>query len=299
MTKNQIDQYNMLLTTENHLDDNPTLWAGNAPITATKTLFTNKLDVLAGQIALQLVNPTGITDEKNNVKTDLINKAFVIAAACCSYAAATSKPELFSKCNLTKSDFIHYKEAELIGVCTNIFTDANANVAALAPYGVTAAILTSFQTNITAFSGVTRNPVTAIAKRTTATAEIARLLPEIIQLVETRLDKDMVALSLTQPAFYDTYSNVRYLNLSPTTTMSLTTTVLEKDTNVPIANVNIEIVGEGITRVSSDRGYNTVLNLVSGPHTISATHPNYVTQNVPFTIVSGETTELVIILERV
>jgi len=298
MTKPQIDQYNMLLTVENLLDDNVSIWNANLPISTTKTLFSSKLDALANQVALQLVNPTGITEEKNNVKIDLINKAFVIASACCSFASATNKPELYSKCNLTRTNLEKFKEAELIGVCTNIQTDALAHVALLAPYGVTAVIINSLQSSITAFSAITRNPVTAIAKRATATTEIAKMLPEIIKLVETRLDKDLVALSLSQPVFYETYNNVRYINSSPTTTMSLTTTVLEKDTNIPIPNVNLEIVGEGINRISSERGYNTVLNLVSGPHTISANHPNYVSQSVPFTIVSGETTELVIVLEK-
>jgi hypothetical protein len=109
----------------------------------------------------------------------------------------------------------------------------------------------------------------------------------------------MVGLVATQPQFAEIYTAVRALNSSPTNPLSVTITTLNAVTNEPIANANLEIVGEGITRISSQRGYNTIQNLIAGPHQIKVTHPNYTTQTVPFSIVSGETTELVVLLEPV
>lgn len=71
MIKPQIDQYDMLLSVENHFDDQPTAWSGNAPIAASKTLLSAKIDEIAVQVALQLVNPTGITAEKNQIRNSL------------------------------------------------------------------------------------------------------------------------------------------------------------------------------------------------------------------------------------
>jgi hypothetical protein len=106
-------------------------------------------------------------------------------------------------------------------------------------------------------------------------------------------------MTATQPNFVSVYENVRLINSSPTTSLSLTITVLDEATNTPIPNVDLEIVGENITRKSSARGYNTVLNLTAGNHSIKATHPNYVTKTESFTIVAGETTELVVLLHTV
>jgi hypothetical protein len=47
----------------------------------------------------------------------------------------------------------------------------------------------------------------------------------------------------------------------------------------------------------SERGYNTVINLVSGSHKITVMHPKYETQSQEFTVVAGETTELVILMK--
>lgn len=300
MLKTQIDQYDMLLTVENHFDDNPTAWSANAPLTAAKTLFSAKIDDIALEVAIQLVNPTGATVDKANLRTDLESKGFTISAAVSGYASATvGKNDLYNRVYLSKNDFYKFREAELLGVITNLHREATTELANLATYGVTAPSLTALLAANNAFGAIMKNPGEAIAKRKSATDRIAVLLPEAITLAETRLDNLIVAINSTQPQFSSIYTTVRALNNSATNPLSLTVTTLEAVTNQPIANANLEIVGEGISRVSSERGYNTVQNLVSGPHQLAISHPNFVAQTVPFTIVSGETTELVVVMERI
>jgi hypothetical protein len=300
MQKTQIDQYDMLLTVENHFEDNPTLWSANVPLTAAKTQFSAKIDEIAVEVATQLLNPVGITIDKANLRNDLQNKGFAVSAAISGYAAAVpGKNDLYDRVHFTKTDFDRFREAELLGVITNMHREATTEIVNLAPYGVTAATLTALLAANNAFGAIMKNPNTAIAKRKAATDRIAVLLPEAIRLAETRLDNLVTGLSVAQPQFAAIYSNVRALNSTQTNPLSLTITTLRAVTNEPIANANIEIVSEGITRISSDRGYNTVQNLVAGPHQIKVTHPNFVTQTVSFTVVSGETTELIVVLEGV
>ena len=297
MIKTQIDQYDMLLAVENHFDDHLTLWNTNAPITATKTLISSKIDALAEQVALQLLNPTGVTIDKNNARINLENQVFTLSSALSGYANISNKMELYQKVRYTKSDLVHFRDAELLGVATNLHRDATTELGNLAAYGVNASVLANFLTAINTFGTVMKNPTEAIAKRKSATEKIAIMLPEIIELLTNRMDHLVVMLQATQSAFVSTYNNVRALNSTAVNPLSLTITCLNKATNEPIPNVQLEIVGEGINRISSERGYNTIQNLVSGSHQISATHPNFKTQTLTFSIVSGETTELVIELE--
>jgi hypothetical protein len=299
MLKTQIDQYDMLLSVENHLNVNAALIATNAPLVATKTLISSKIGNLATQIALQLVNPSGITEQKKTVRDSLESQVFVIGAACCSYASANNYNDLYKKCHYTKSDLVKFRDAEIVGIATNLYIDATANATALVPFGVTPAVLTGLQTSTTAFSNIMKTPTEAIAKRAAATEKIANLLPEILEIVSKRLDNDVVSMTASQPNFVDVYENVRLINSSPTTTLSLTITVLDEVTNTSIPNVDLEIIGQAITRRTSARGYNTVLNLVAGNHTIKAIHPNYTTKTQDFTVVSGETTELIVLLHMV
>jgi hypothetical protein len=299
MQKRQIDNYDMFLAVENHFDDNPLLWNTNVPITTTKTLFSSKIDGLATQVALQLVNPTGITADKDKARTALEDQAFSLSSAVCGYASVTGKGDLYKRCHYTKSDLLRFRDAELLGVCTNLAADCNAELANLAPYGVTAAILTTFNTALTAFGAIMKNPVSAIAKRKGATEKIEDFIVEIADILNTRMDNLIVGLTATQPAFVETYNNLRTINATGSNQLSLTITTLNAVSNDPIPNVNLELVGEGITRVSSERGYNTITNLVAGSHQIKAMHPNYKPKTETFTVVTGETTELVLLLETV
>jgi len=300
MLKTQIDQYDMLLSVEGHFDENSTLWTDNEPITAAKTMLSGKIDGIAREVAIQLVNPTGITVDKAYLRSVVENKGFILSAAVSAYAASTpGKTDLYNKVHYTKTDFSRFREAELIGVITNLHRDATSELTNLAPFGVTNATLSSLMAANDAFGAIMKNPTQAIAKRKSATNRIGVLLPEAIEMLETQMDNLIVAFSAIQPQFSDIYWNVRAIHNSGSGHLSLTITTLDARNNDPIANADLVIVGEGITRVSSERGYNTVKNLPEGNHQLTVSHPNFATQTISFTTVSGETTELVITMENV
>lgn len=194
---------------------------------------------------------------------------------------------------------LRFRDTELVGICTNLNNDATERSTALTDYGITNAVLNNYALAIETFANLLRNPREAIAKRKRATLQIAKMLPEIMMLVKNRLDNNMVPLALSNPEFAATYKNLRALNSTSRTTLSLTIITLEKETNKPIAKAELEITGTKISRVSSERGYNKVMHLAAGQHTISASHPDYLPSTVPSTVVKGETTELVVVMERV
>lgn len=298
MKKLQIDQYDMILSVENHFNDNIALWSANRPLADTKQLFSGKVTVLSNHVALQLMNPKGITIDKANTRAVLENQAFMLSSKLCGYAAISGNTELYKRAYLTKTQLTTFREAELVGVITNLHQDATVEIDNLEPYGVTLDTLNLISRANTAFGSLMKKPTAAIAKRKAATAKIAMLLPEIIEILETRFDNLIVSLEEEEPQFTEIYTNVRALNSTGIHPLSLTVLVLDAGTKLPIPNVNIEILGEGISRLSTDRGYNRVQNLVAGRHSLTAKHPNFVTQTVNFTIVNSETTELVVLLEK-
>lgn len=299
MEKRQIDQYDMLLSVENHFDDHAALWSTNIPISAAKTEFSGKLDTLATQVALQLQNPTGVTVEKNTARKNLEDFAFRISAAVRGYASQANLQDLYRRVDIARSDLQRFRDAELVGVVSNLVEAAQGVVAQLENFGVTADDLEELGDANTAFGTLMKNPAAAIAKRKAATDKIAILLPPLMDFLTQRMDNLIVAISSAQPEFVDIYNNVRAVNDTATNPLSLTITTLEANTTVPVVHAQLEIVGEGITRVSGERGYNRVQNLVAGNHTLQVEHPNFVSQSIPFTTVTGETTELVVQMVRV
>jgi hypothetical protein len=298
MIKIQIDQYDMVLTTEKHLEKNAGLFASNASLVASKDLLRSKITELKAQIALQLINPKGIAIEKRASRKALEAQAFVLGSACCGYASANAYADLYRRCRYTKSDLLHFRDAELVGICINLKEDVTGHFAALAPYNVNAVMLADFQTAIAKFSEMIPNPLEAVAKKKAATLQIDLLLREILNVLKVRLDNDIVSMGLSHPEFVATYFNARALNKTRTTKRSLVVKTLDATNNMPIPDVDLEIIGKGIRRKSGENGHNRIQNLVSGSHHLRVSHPDYNLQKLNFTIVSGETTELSVLMHK-
>lgn len=298
MTKQQIDQYDMLLAVENHFEDNTKVWNSNIPVSNAKALLSQKLDALAQEVAQQLINPSGITQAKAEVRSQLEKQCYTLAAALRGYASVQEKDDLYKRADISSTDFLRYREAELIGVVVNLIADGRDVLAELEDYGVSRNSLDDLETLNLNFGNLMKDPDAAIAKRKKATDKIAELLPEALEILATRLDNLIVSLQDSQQEFVNIYNNLRQIQDTAVNPLAFTITTLEAETNVPVAGVELEIVGENIHRISSERGYNTVQNIPAGPHNISASHPNYIPVTLPFSIVSGETTELLVSLTR-
>jgi hypothetical protein len=297
MLKTQIDSYDMVLSVENHFDDDPTLWRDNQPVTETIGALSNKVNLLSEQIAIQIANPTGITQAKEILRKELEESAVVIGAGTNAYAYITNNPELKERTHMAKSVLARYRDAELTNVCINLLTDCREHRADLEPYGVTDELLDKFEQKLNSFQAIMKNPTDAIGKRKAATEKIPGMLTDISDLLKNRMDNLMTAFESFAPEFVAIYFNVRKINSTGSRHLSLTISTIDAATQKPIANAKLEVVGKDIKRVSSKRGYNKVANLSEGVYQLNVSNPLYRPVTVPFTVVSGETTQLVVQLE--
>lgn len=297
MLKTQIDIYDMFLSVENKFDNNPDTWRGNEPVTETVSLFNQELDNLAVQVALQLESHTGVTEDKDGVRALLEEQMFTIAAATNAYAVTNNKGNLARHTHYPKTTIAHFRDAELQSASTNLANECRAEKELLIPYGITEVVLNRFERTIADFALIMKNPKDAIATKKRATDEIALIIPKISELLKTRLDNLMHAFRDTHPEFVDVYFNLRTIKPTGSRPLSLVITTLDQRTKEPVAKAKLEIVGVDIKRVSSKRGYNKVAHLSEGRHEITVSQPNYTTKTVEFTVVSGETTELIVYLD--
>lgn len=299
MDKQQNDQYAMLLSVENHMNDNTGAYSPTHPaIVASKSLLSTKITQLQSEVNKQMLATSGVTEEKNAARLALEDKAFFISGVASGYASANNLMPLYERVRFNRSDFSIMNDQEILGACTTLYTQVNPVAALLGP-SVTAAVLTAFNTQITSFAQVMKNPREAVSARALATANIKKMLPDIINnVLERRLDNDVIALSISNPDFVGIYNNVRAIDSSPTTSLSLTITCLNQDGS-PLANVDINIDGGAVTRISSARGYNTVLNLAEGSHSLTASKPGYADVTLSFVTVAEETLELLVTMHTI
>ena len=137
----------------------------SATITATLPNFATYFATFTGNITLiqsarqtQEADKTGVTVNKNLLRADLVTKAADISRRVAAYATVVNNQKLLAEVNYPESELNHSPDTILHDRCKLIWDRGNTNVAALATYGVTAAMLTALQTAITAFDAAIPQP---------------------------------------------------------------------------------------------------------------------------------------------
>jgi hypothetical protein len=296
MLKTQIDIYDMALSVENHFDDSPDLWTVHTPVIETIELLSDKIGTLREQVGIQLINNTGITQYKKNLRNSLEQRAVIIGAGGSSYASVLTNQELYKRFNMVKSTLLRYRDAELQSVCTNLLSASVEYQEEIKPYGITPDLIAAFQENLASFISIMTQPKDAIAKKKAATDKIPGLLKDLTALLKTRMDNLMIAFKAGAPEFVNVYFNLRRISPTGGRPLNLTVSTIDAVTKEPIANAVLEIIGTDIKRVSSKRGYNKVALLKQGVYEIAVSQGRYKPTIVSFTVVSGETTELQVLL---
>lgn len=205
MLDKQENKMSMYRVVEKLLDDNNIIWNGTPAFVTTKTAFSSKLTAISTASQQQQAIITGISTDKNILKTSLVDIATPVAAAVIAYASQTNNNELLNAVNYTHTQLIKTRDDMLGDRCQIIHTKANDNLVALAAYGITAAVLTTLQNAITTYTTKVPAPGTAKQSKKTATINLRNLFKETDVILKFQLDKLMLVYKTTNSDFYNNY----------------------------------------------------------------------------------------------
>ena len=159
----------------------------------------------------------GITIDKAEAKKTLCQLAADVAAPIIAYAAANSNNQLLKEVSFTYSDLFKTKDDQLAPRCKNIHDAAQANLAALGTYGISAATVTILQNTINNYQAKVPDPRNAAAQKVTIRANLKNLIKEADTVLKLQMDKTIVGLKKTHPDFVSTYKSNRVI-LDPSKT---------------------------------------------------------------------------------
>lgn len=294
MIKQQNSNYDMFLSVQSHFEDHETAWNTNIPIVNAKEKFDVFINQVQEALQLQLTNNSGITLEKKAIRERLEMQTHLLASGATAYAMLTKDTELLLQTKYTRSDLRNFRAAELQSVATNMATNVEPKISALAPYGITPETLATLRVTVALFAANISKPKESIKLKKEATAAIALLIKDASLLLKTQLDLLVIGLEATEPQFVSIYKLLRRLRKPSRTTLSLTTLIVDASTLLPIAGASLEVLEDKIKRVSSSNGINTIKNISEGPHELKVSHKDYKEVVEKFTTVKGETTKLII-----
>jgi len=295
MNKRQNSQYKMLETVETHFNSNAPIWSSNPLISDAKATLSDSILQIMAAVTLQRNDSVGATSDKTTLRKDLEEKAFFISTAICAYISLNSgQKELYKTVYIPKSTLSRAREADLLLYIEDLQVVAEQELENLGPYGISAITITELMGARSAFYDMLRTPAAVTASRKEATEALSVLLHQTITLLDDTMDRLVEVLRRSEPKFVDVYFNERRIHKVGTRSVSLEITTVNGVGKTPLAKAQIEVMGTGIKRRSSEKGQNRVQNLKEGNYTLAVSHPDFISQTIPFTILSSETTLLVV-----
>jgi hypothetical protein len=282
MTNNQENRLSSYRASEKVMDDNNAIWNGIPAIVTTKTAFSAKIVAIQAASQQQDSVITGISTDKQFLKTALVDITTPVASGVIAFASQTNNNELLEQVNFTRNDLLRTRD-DLIGQrCQNIRDRANDNLVALAAYGITAPVLAVLQTAINNYVTKVPAPRSAQANKKATTTNVKNLFKETDKILKLQLDKLLVQFKATNLNFFNAYTNAREIIDLGSTTAKVRGTVEDKE-GVDLAGVTFvirksatgELVGQTNTKPNGSFG---ISNLLPGDYDFTWSFPTYQTK---------------------
>ena len=312
MTGLQEDFLNMIYSVKTVVDKFVSTWTTNTVFAASYTLFTSKITPIEQNRDAQLANSKGVTTDKNVKRDALAEKALFIVNRIRSYANVAANNELLESVHFTQSGFDKSRDTDIVAIADMIIAKANANVTALATYGVTAVLITDLQTALTAYSSYIAKPRNVTTQTKNATENLTVLFKEANDILSKRLDLDIEVFKTTKPDFYSQYHTARVTIDTSGSPTSVIGEITQKSTGEPLKNVTITFTPSAnglmkaaiatslteLVKKTAEKGKFRIANLAEGSYAVHLHKIGFKDQDVTINVVNGETTDLNLVLEK-
>ncbi len=199
----------MQLAVQACMDQNTEKW-NNVPVIAQ---IKNQLDEIIQRIETQsnktAVDSKATTQNKNQIRGILTQKALILAGTLSSYGAITDNLQLAEETKLSKSEIDSLKEAEIEAIINNLIQQATDKLDQLADFGISAEQITDLSTSLDDFTAMIGKPRVIRNQKFAAMQQIDELIDEARKLLKTKLDRIMIRYRYADPEFYDSYQRSR------------------------------------------------------------------------------------------
>jgi len=205
MTQDQDDIITMFETTVAFLDANFDTWKNTPAFVDAHGRAKAGTAGIRSRTGKQQVPIEGVTGDKAQMRDDLEEKVLVTADAIGAFAAKTDNNDLAAQVEVTKSSLDRLPDSDLVQTAQRVIDAATANLAALAPYGVTSAELDALGAAAELFANKKESPREAIVSRKVETLSLPGAISSVRSIFRNEIDKLMTAFKKPEPDFYNGY----------------------------------------------------------------------------------------------
>lgn len=240
MKNEELSEMTMVMALSDYLAQNTSITNLVAPFSQYATTLRNALLQWQTLAEIQVADTKGIAQTKTMLRNSLAMASFEVGRKVCSYALSINNLKLFNECNISDTKLKRANDNMLKEYSQLIYDRANANLAALAPFGITAAIMTNLQNAINNYVASIPKPRIGISERKQATLQI-KALHLTIKDVLKKLDLLVDGMKYSQANFYNGYITCRKKINSSSRSIALKAKITDAETGEPIKAAKVLI----------------------------------------------------------
>ena len=260
-------------------------------IIAVKEAFTRIAalkDALDEKIVKQSLAIGGKTVIKKDLRKKMSELSAQIGAIIAGYAFNVKNEDLKKVVDFPISVYNKKRDEEVAFLCKNVLAKANENIANLADYGITQAMVEQLDTYINSYTSSTKKNELDVEERVVYTKEIRELITQLHDEIENNLDKVMMIFQFSNPSEYQLYMQAR--NSMPKRHAKksngevteeeagiLTGLVSDKADGMPIAGATVKLIGTDYKTETDSDGEYLFDSLPAGTYTVEISILDYQT----------------------
>ena len=254
-------------------------------------------------VAGQSANIKGVAQNKTNLRTNLNELTFNILGIARAWALAENNPTLAEEFKVTESGLEKIKDDTIAAYCTHRYDLVNANVVAMADYGLTPALMTTWQGAITDYENAVASPREALNTRSSHTGNLKTVIDDTLKLLKDNIDPVMLNFKTTDPELYNGYKQARIVidrkgpgsgtGPTPPTDAKLSGQIIDANTLSPMFEVAVTLTPTTasqppITVLTDMDGRYSIENITPGGFDFLAERVGYASVTNSGTLTAGE-----------
>lgn len=293
----------------NFLDKNAAIFSilpGSEPLF---TKFKVNKDLILVLREQQEVGKKGIRDNKEMLRAVLVDKAYDISRKTEVYATFANNLILAKEVHYSETMLAKSTDSKLESRSLIIYDKAKANIANLAPYGVTNDDLISLKNAMELFSAAVPTTRTSTTEKKLITDKLARLFMENEGILE-KIDLLVEIVRLSKPDFYKSYKDNRMIIRTGRSSMALIATATDAVTGKGFKGVKFTFIQEDVNgtetrrtdtlvKITSPKGKFQVKNMTEGPYLVLVEKPGLKSLELHINKAAGDRIKLDVKLEKI
>lgn len=225
-----------------------------------------------------LAKREGTTTDKNVQRSQLQKKLFAASSLMVAFATKTGNNELLKKISFTRHELNRLADEALVTTARIITAAAREHQDELAPYSLSAVMISEVEALTTSFEKNSVKPELAIKERIRLGKSLATLFIENTALLRRQMDKLAIAFADTNPDFYQDYLQCRSIKDPRTNHTRATGSVTNKATGKVVRGVMVTAEGTDYSTLTNRNGEFRLHIPAPGIYTLVFTMPGYGTE---------------------